>query len=175
MRAHFVIAAPYWMRRGDDKAGVPLTPGPSPTGRGEPNPTWVDRILGRGRGRECHVAALLVVTAGCEFHPHPTLSYQGRGGRDGGGGGMLGMAVPLGQAVMMVVGWLSGGGLVVYGAGVRGPGQRTAGVHNAFMLTFAPLVGSRGDCCMTRRWAVAAVQARQRSGMKLLHPRPDVL
>ena len=88
---------------------------------------------------------------------------------------MLGMVVPLGQVVMTMVRWFSGGGSVVYGAGVRVPSQRTARVHNAFLLTFSPLIGSRGDCCETRRWAVAAVQARQRSGMRLLHPRPDVL
>ena len=87
----------------------------------------------------------------------------------------MGMAAPLVQAVMLVVRWLPGGGLVVYGAGVRVLGQRTAGVHNEFMLTFPPLIGSHEDCCETRRWAVAAVQARQRSGMNLLHPRPDVL
>ena len=106
MRAHFVIAAPYWMRRGDDKPGVPLTPGPSPTGRGEPNPTWVDRILGRGRGRECHVAALLAMT-GVGTALTPTLSRWERerfyldepDGQDWGGYGIANPCIEYGVAM----------------------------------------------------------------------------
>ncbi len=84
---------------------------------------------------------------------------------------VLGMTAPLGQAVMAMVGWRwSGGDGVGWCLTEQGCGfwvSLRPGGHNEFMLTFPPLIDSRGDCCMTRRWAVAAVQARQRRARQL--------
>ena len=57
--------------------GAPLTPGPSPGGRGGPIPTWMDR-----RGSAYSFDRLRTNGGGCGYGPHPRpLSHGGRGER----------------------------------------------------------------------------------------------